>query len=92
VFIRILFLGSYGWMSNVFLGHSMNVRWIFGFVHEVCSSYILHNVPVSDPFQFCLGTSAGERKVELSLHAHVLGDLVYFVQYMLPYVSNPYWI
>jgi hypothetical protein len=41
-------------------------------------------------FEICLGTSAGSHKVELSLHGHALGDLVCFVQYQLPYVSNSY--
>ena len=40
----------------------------------------------------CLGTCADFNKVELSLQAHALGDLVCFVQYQLPYVSRSCWI
>jgi len=40
----------------------------------------------------CLGTYVGERKVELSLNVHVLGDFAGLVQYLLPYVSNSYLI
>jgi len=43
-------------------------------------------------FEICLGTCARSHKVELSLHFHSLGDLVYFVQYQLPYVSISCWI
>jgi len=41
--------------------------------------------------QICLGTCAVERKVKLSLHAHVLGDFLIFVQYQTPCVSNSHW-
>jgi len=43
-------------------------------------------------FEICLEAHAGSQKVELSLHFHALGDLVSFVQYQLPYVSNSCWI
>jgi len=39
----------------------------------------------------CLGTCADFNKVELSLQAMLLGDLVCFVQYQLPYVSKSCW-
>ena len=43
-------------------------------------------------FEICLGTCARSHKVELSLQVHALGDLVSFLQYQLPYVSNSCWI
>jgi len=42
--------------------------------------------------KICLGKCAGSHKVELSLHFHVLWNLVSFLQYQLPYVSNSCWI
>jgi len=40
----------------------------------------------------CIWTCAGERKAELSLHAHALGDFAGTAQYLFPYVSSLYWI
>jgi len=51
---------------------------------------MLQNVLGSDPFQIYLGTSARDSKAEMSLQAHALGDLIFFVQYLLPYVLSPY--
>jgi len=72
--------------------HPMNFKWISRFVNELCSSYILQNVPVLKPLQICLRTCARERKMELSLHAHAFEDLMVFVHYQLPYISNSNWM
>jgi len=65
-------------MSDEFLGLSMNI---------VLRTYFKIFLDQS-PLHICLGTCAGERKAEFSLHVHVLGDFVDTKQYLLPYVSN----
>ena len=98
-----MFLGSSDELQNVpmfinmnfkmFLGSSyITVRWIYGFIHESCSSCELHKVLGPMPLQICLETCAGERKVELPFHAHVLYDFVGLLLYQLLYVSNSDWM
>jgi len=64
-----MFLSSYIWRSDEFLGSS----------YELCSSYELQWVPRSMSLQTCPWTCAWERKVKLSLHANTLGDLLVFI-------------
>ena len=72
--------------------HHMNTNWIFGLYHEDCSCTYFRMFLDQIFFEICLGTHAWFDKVELSLQNHALGDLVSFVQYQLPYVSNSCWI
>ena len=61
----------------------INVRCVYWFIIMLLDQML---------FQICLGTCAWERKVELSLHTHALGDFLVLVPYQISYVSNSNWI
>jgi len=88
-----LHLGSCGWTVRYAYGlYRMNVTWIFGLYYEDFSWTYFRMFLDQIFFETCLGTSAGLIKWNWSLQAHALEDLVCFVQYQLPYVSNFCWI
>jgi len=92
VFIRILFLGSHGWMSDVFMGSSYEPNKFMCLSMSIVLHKYFRMFLDNSLCKYVLGTCVRERKVELSLQAHVLGDFAHTEQHLLPYVSNFNWI
>jgi len=89
------------WSSSGFMWMNSQISiWVISYEYHMNFWVVLWGLSLYDFrmfqdqifFQICLGIYAGSHKVELSLQVHALGDLVSFVQYQLPYVSNSYWI